>query len=178
MGNLPHLQALIGGYLGAPDATPPRLSRTDLLKMAGITSRQLTYYIQCGAVSPPIGRTRSAAYTLDHVKQAKRVRHHLSSEMTVAQIAEAFSRGGKGLQKLRRSTAPAWPRQAQRATIYRVSEGIHVFASEELLPTETFIIKRLLKAGELTAKERLRMSGDLAQRAAELPAKRAPSGRR
>jgi len=152
-----HWEALMGGFLGAPPTQPKRISRQELLKAGGVSDRQLRYFIKCGAVRPPIGKTRGASYTLEHLSQVKRVVQLQKNGMTVAQVAEAYA---KGKRDHLRKAAPLRPSSAIRETVYPVTNGIRVVAAEELLPSEQALLRRLLRAGETTSRERQSMMSE------------------
>lgn len=149
-------EALLQGSFGAPQTESRRMSRDQLLRGAGITARQLTYYIRNGVVSPPVGRTRSATYTVDHQKQIRRVLAELAKGKTVREIAEVYASGSRTQELKRQAVAASRQGAIRSATIHFVCDGIFVVAYNELLPSETAVLKRILKAGERTLKERTR----------------------
>lgn len=141
---------LAGAYVAAGSSEAAPITRDRLLKLTGVTDSQLNYYIRQGAVKPPNGRTRAAKYSVDHVLQVRRVTHLLRrGDWTVQQIAESFDPS-------RRRTSASKQRSAgvDHETIYRVNDRIRIVVSDDLLDVDRIILKRLLKAGESTIKER------------------------
>lgn len=132
---------------GSP-TEPKFFSRSEVLIRAGITSRQLRYYIEMGAVARPIGKTRSAKFTLNHIHQAQRVATLLKeSEMTVAMIAEAYSSSTSGSRAIQTQKAPG-DGSAVKLIRHNLTDGVCILVHEELLPTEKKLLSDLLKVGK------------------------------
>lgn len=154
------------------------MSRTALLKATGITSRQLTYYTQRGAVARPVGKTRAAKYTVSHLHQVRRVVELLNKyQTTVAQIAEAFA-GQIPSARPAKTKADPRPQSSTKLHVLRLSDGIHIMVAEELLPTEKKLLRAILKAGELVQRDRLKLATEVMTREQDLQEQVSGRGRR
>ena len=71
-----------------PADPTPRLSLDQLAAAAGLPARTVRYYIQLGLVDRPVGETRAAYYTPEHLEQL----------LTV----QKWSQGGLSLESIRR----------------------------------------------------------------------------
>lgn len=144
----------------APPTDPQFIKKADLLAAAGITSRQLRYFIQMGAVARPIGKSRHAQYTVAHLQQAKRVVWELqTTDRTVAQIAEIHARKTPGVRPAKQEPKVR-PSTAEVSITYRLTAGVSVVVRDRLLPTETQLLKKLLELGKLSLRERLQMTNE------------------
>ena len=65
----------------------------DLAALANVPRRTLRYYIQLGLVDRPIGETRAAYYTWQHLRQLLDVRERTEQGWSLERIAEAQRRG-------------------------------------------------------------------------------------
>jgi DNA-binding transcriptional MerR regulator len=154
---VPHFAALTGGYALAGPTNPRAYTRKELLGLTGITSRQLTYYIEKGAVDAPEGRTRAAKYTHNHVQQIRRtVDLKTRSNITVSEIAETFARRARspGRKASSQENCQGYPKVQH---VYQVTDGISIVSSGNLLASEQAILERLKKAATSSMKERARM---------------------
>lgn len=153
MARLSPFDSLMGGFAFASATEPTRVTRQKLLALTGVTDSQLSYYIRLGAVSGPNGRTRAAYYTMDHVKQVKRVVHLLKQpEWTVQQVAEAFKKSSRAYRK--EPSAKPERSAVEHETVHHINENIRIVVSQHLLDTDRVILRRLLKASEMSIKER------------------------
>lgn len=149
---------------GAPATTPRPIEKQKLLNAAAITDRQLKYFIRCGAVSRPLGVTKAATYTSEHLAQIRRVVNLVKTKgLTVLQVAEFSAQGRKGI-RAKRESPTLRPSRSTQETVYRLSEGLRVVAAGELLPSEHALLKRLLKAGETSLKERAKLASEVMTR--------------
>lgn len=70
-------------------ATPDRTYTLDeLATLAGVPRRTVRYYIQLGLVDRPIGETRAAYYTWDHLRQLLEVRKLAEQGLSLERIRE------------------------------------------------------------------------------------------
>lgn len=156
------MRALIGGYAMAPPTEPRSFSREELLKLTGITPSQLNYYVREGAVSKPIGRTRAARYSMGHVEQIRRVIDQLTIPgWTVGKIAEAAARTKTGRKAW---SAPKSPGTVVTENAYSVSENVRIVVRQEPLAIEKDLVNRMIKAAEMTMKERRRYDSESLER--------------
>lgn len=149
---------MLGPNAFAPPTDLQFIKKADLLLAAGITSRQLRYFIQMGAVARPIGKSRHAQYTVTHLQQAKRVAWELQTTgRTVAEIAEIHAKRTPGVRPAKQEPKVR-PSTGETSITYRLTEGVSVVVRDRLLPTETQLLRKLLKVGTLSLRERLRMT--------------------
>src|SRR4051794_35627969 len=59
-----------------------------LAALAGVNPRTVRYYIQLGLVDRPIGETRAAHYTWQHLKQLLEVRGYTEQGFSLERIGE------------------------------------------------------------------------------------------
>jgi DNA-binding transcriptional MerR regulator len=69
-----------------------RYSLDQLAELAGVNRRTVRYYIQLGLVDPPLGQTRAAHYTWQHLKQLLEVRGYTEQGFSLERIG-ALMRG-------------------------------------------------------------------------------------
>lgn len=136
------------------------LTKEQILQVTGITSRQLRYYTEKGAVSRPIGHTRAAQYTIKHLHQVelvlKLMREHQTS---VQEIAETYAENVPEVKATKQKLHPA-SSQVQKLLIYRLTSGIRIVANEDLLPTEKRLLQELLRTGKLSIARRAEMASE------------------
>ncbi len=125
--------------LGAP------LSLGDLSRATGIPERRLRYYIEVGAVSPAIGRTRAAHYNSSHVRQVLAVVKALKDSRPITGLA---NRKGQEGPDTGAGLAPDWP-AARMTANYRLTEHLSLVAEPALDARE----KRLLKVLRAAARD-------------------------
>lgn len=65
-----------------------RYDAEELATLANVPRRTLRYYIQLGLVDRPIGETRAAVYTWQHLRQLLEVRELTEQGLSLEQIAE------------------------------------------------------------------------------------------
>ena len=72
------------------EATRPNQVYTldQLAELAGVNRRTIRYYIQLGLIDRPIGETRAAYYTWQHLKQLLEVRGYTEQGFSLERIAE------------------------------------------------------------------------------------------
>lgn len=135
-------------YMTVSPTEPQFFSRSELLKAARISSRQLTYYMHKGAVARPIGKTRAAKFTIAHVHQAQRVVELLKNhQTTVSEIAETYASNTPGARAVKTPSA-ARDRSAVKLIKHPLTEGVCILVEEELLPTEKKLLSELLKVAK------------------------------
>jgi DNA-binding transcriptional MerR regulator len=71
-----------------------RYSLDQIAELAGVNPRTVRYYIQLGLVERPIGETRAAHYTWQHLKSLLEVRGYTEQGFSLERIAELM-RGGE-----------------------------------------------------------------------------------
>jgi DNA-binding transcriptional MerR regulator len=59
-----------------------------LAELAGVNRRTVRYYIQLGLVDSPVGQTRAAHYTWQHLKQLLEVRGYTEQGFSLERIGE------------------------------------------------------------------------------------------
>ncbi len=151
------LDHLFRPHLHDSPTEPRTYSRAQLLAATGITSRQLTYFMQKGAVARPMGNTRAAKYTVSHLHQVQRVVELLKKhQTTVAEVAEAYASNTPGSRAVKQPSA-ARPRSAEKLIVHRLTEGVRVVVDEDLLPTEKKLLAALLKVGKQVEDARLKL---------------------
>jgi DNA-binding transcriptional MerR regulator len=142
------LDALFRHFMTDAPTEAKLFSRSELLTAAGITSRQLTYYIQKGAVARPIGKTRAAKFTIDHLHQAQRVVELLKNhQTTVPEIAEAYASNTPGARAVK---TPSLARDSSAVKLIKhpLTAGVCILVDDELLPTEKRLLAELLKVAK------------------------------
>ena len=77
------------------DPTTPdrRYSADELATLAGVPRRTLRYYIQLGLIDPPVGQTRAAYYTWQHLRQLLEVRRLTEQGFSLERVQELQTRG-------------------------------------------------------------------------------------
>jgi DNA-binding transcriptional MerR regulator len=73
--------------------TDRRFDAEELATFASVPRRTLRYYIQLGLVDRPVGETRAAYYTWQHLRQLLEVRELTEQGLSLEQVAER-RRGG------------------------------------------------------------------------------------
>jgi DNA-binding transcriptional MerR regulator len=71
-----------------PVTPTPSYSLDELAALACVTRRTVRYYIQLGLVSRPIGETRAAIYTVEHLEQLLTVVKYSNAGLSLDRIAE------------------------------------------------------------------------------------------
>lgn len=98
-------------------------SLDQLAELAGVNRRTVRYYIQLGLVARPIGETRAAHYTWQHLKELLEVRGYTEQGFSLERIGELMR--GEG-------TAPAAAHHARPGSI-TVQSHIHLANGVELV---------------------------------------------
>jgi DNA-binding transcriptional MerR regulator len=71
-----------------PDTKDTHYTLDQLAELAGVNRRTVRYYIQLGLVDSPLGQTRAAHYTWQHLKQLLEVRGYTEQGFSLERIAE------------------------------------------------------------------------------------------
>ena len=71
-----------------PTTPDRRYSADELTTLAGVPHRTLRYYIQLGLVDRPIGETRAAYYTWQHLRQLLEVRRLTEQGFSLERVQE------------------------------------------------------------------------------------------
>lgn len=151
---------LLDPHRTAAPTTSQVFSRKELLAAAGITSRQLTYYMQKGVVARPLGNTRAAQYTASHLHQVQRVVELLQNgQVNVSEIAEAYAPHTPGFRPTKRPPVEV-PKTCVKLLVYPLTPGVRIFVDENLLPTEERLLAALLKAGKIDQRTRLKLASE------------------
>lgn len=95
----------------------------ELAGLANVPRRTLRYYIQLGLVDRPIGETRAAYYTWQHLKQLLEIRELTEQGFSLERIAELREEG----------TTPPAAASAPRAGHVSVQSHIHLADGVELV---------------------------------------------
>ena len=94
-----------------------------LADLAGVNRRTVRYYIQLGLVDRPIGETRAAHYTWQHLKQLLEVRGYTEQGFSLERIGEL----------MRREDAPPPAASLARSGSITVQSHIHLADGVELV---------------------------------------------
>lgn len=151
-------ESLLQPFLAGAPTNTQFFTKEGLLRATGITPRQLRYYTEMGAVSPAIGHTRAARYTIKHLHQVERVVSLLRSYSTsVREIAEAYAESIPGVKPAKQRYL-ANSAQVDKLIVHRVTEGIRIVVNENLSPTEMRLLQELLKTSKLSAAKRVALA--------------------
>lgn len=71
-----------------PTTPNPTYTLDQLADLAGLNRRTVRYYIQLGLVDAPVGQTRAAHYTWQHLKQLLEVRGYSEQGFSLERIGE------------------------------------------------------------------------------------------
>ena len=76
------------------DARHPgqQFTADELATLANVPRRTLRYYIQLGLVDRPVGETRAAYYTRQHLKRLLEIRDYTDQGFSLERIGELLSR--------------------------------------------------------------------------------------
>ena len=108
--------------MAQPDSNT-RYSLDELAALAGVPRRTVRYYIQLGLVDRPIGETRAAYYTWQHLRELLEVRQLTEQGFSLERV-----------QELRRQQAePPAAASAPRAGSISVQSHIHIADGVELV---------------------------------------------
>lgn len=178
MKSWPLIDHLFRPHLYDSPTEPKVYSRSQLLTATGITSRQLSYLMQKGAVARPIGKTRAARYTISHLHQVQRAVELMTRyQTTVSEIAEAYASRTPGARAIKQPSA-ARPRSAERQIVHRLTDGVRVVVDEDLLPTEKKLLTALLKVGAQLEQDRMKLLDEVLTREQRLKDQVTPNRRR
>lgn len=75
------------------DPTRKTYSADDLAVHAGIPRRTIRYYIELGLVDRPIGETRAAYYTWQHLQQLLEIRKLTEQGFSLERVRELLTQG-------------------------------------------------------------------------------------
>lgn len=103
-----------------------RYSADELAALANVPRRTLRYYIQLGLVERPIGETRAAYYTWQHLRQLLEVRRLTEQGFSLEQILALQEQQGTGPDA---SSPPA----AARPGTVSVRSHVHLAAGVDLV---------------------------------------------
>jgi DNA-binding transcriptional MerR regulator len=76
-----------------PTSPDRRYSADELATLAGVPRRTLRYYIQLGLIERPIGETRAAYYTWQHLRQLLEVRRLSEQGFSLERVQELLAQG-------------------------------------------------------------------------------------
>jgi DNA-binding transcriptional MerR regulator len=76
-----------------PTTADRRYSADELVTLAGVPRRTLRYYIQLGLIDRPIGETRAAYYTWQHLRQLLEVRRLTEQGFSLERVQALLARG-------------------------------------------------------------------------------------
>lgn len=125
----------------------------DLCRLSGATPRQVRYFINERAVSPPEGKTRAARYTTAHLRQVEEVLHALQEQgLSVPEVAEARRKKERGRDQasteMLREVSPRGKHLA--VIVYPITERIGIYCASSLTPSEARTVAQLKKAAGLS----------------------------
>ena len=100
-----------------------RYSADELATLAGVPRRTLRYYIQLGLVDRPVGETRAAYYTWQHLRQLLEVRRLTEQGFSLERVQELLARGDE----------PPPAAAAPRAGSISVQSHVHLTDGVELV---------------------------------------------
>lgn len=75
------------------EQTPPTYTADELATHAGIPRRTIRYYIELGLVDRPIGETRAAYYTWQHLQQLLEVKKYTEQGFSLERVRELLAQG-------------------------------------------------------------------------------------
>ena len=78
----------------------------ELEDASGLSKRTIKYYAQLGLISPAIGETRSARYSVSHLNEIEFIRNLQNKGYTLKQIQEMKPRAEDTVPKKRKIAAP------------------------------------------------------------------------
>jgi DNA-binding transcriptional MerR regulator len=81
--------------MNAPTQPDSQYTLDQLTTLAGVPRRTVRYYIQLGLVDRPVGETRAAYYTWQHLKQLLEVRGYTEQGFSLERIRELQRRGSE-----------------------------------------------------------------------------------
>ena len=67
----------------------------ELATLANVPRRTLRYYIQLGLVDRPVGETRAAYYTRQHLKRLLEIREYTDQGFSLERVSELLSRNAE-----------------------------------------------------------------------------------
>ena len=100
-----------------------RYTADELAGLANVPRRTLRYYIQLGLVDRPIGETRAAYYTWQHLKQLLEIRALTEQGFSLERVAELREHG----------TTPPAATSAPRPGHVSIQSHIHLADGVELV---------------------------------------------
>jgi len=106
-----------------PETKETQYTLDRLAELAGLNRRTVRYYIQLGLVDPPLGQTRAAHYTWQHLRQLLEVRGYTEQGFSLERIGEL----------LRGEDTPPPAAQLARPGSLTVQTHIHLAEGVELV---------------------------------------------
>jgi DNA-binding transcriptional MerR regulator len=111
---------------------PTQYTLDHLANLAGVPRRTVRYYIQLGLVDRPIGETRAAYYTWQHLRQLLEIRRLTEQGFSLERVRELMEQGAP------RAAAPAMTLLATAARAPRpgsltVQSHVHLADGVELV---------------------------------------------
>ncbi len=102
-----------------------RHSARQLSELTGLPLRTIRYYVQEGLVERPVGQTRSAHYTDDHLADLAQVRQLAEGGLRLERIRAIM----EARRNERRGVLPASPADLEVWTHLRIAEGVRLLVS-------------------------------------------------
>jgi len=122
------------------------LTRDDLMRLGGVSARELKDMIEKGAVDPAIVPTSGATYSMWHVEQVRTIKALQRDGYTVGEAAELIAIGRNSmtasLDVPRRHSTP------NHGVEFRVSSGIRVIVEGRLGALESRSLSAVLIAAK------------------------------
>jgi DNA-binding transcriptional MerR regulator len=94
---------------------------SELSERSGVSVRNLKRYIQLGLLRPPVGRTRAASYSEDHLKEVTRIQAMQREGRSLEEIGQTMAAAGT-----ERRTSNARSTQATDLRVVAVSEQVFI----------------------------------------------------
>ncbi len=111
---------------GLPQDTAQEcLSLDDLERLSGVARRTIRYYIQLGLVSRPLGETRAAHYTWEHLADLLAIRRLTGQGLALDAVRRRL-RGGTDA-----SDEPQEPGALRVATHIRLAPGVELVVDSD-----------------------------------------------
>ena len=105
------------------DEAAKTYSSDDLANIAGVPRRTIRYYVGMGLLDRPIGETRAAHYTSEHLRQLLEIRRLTDQGLSLDRVREV----------LRGQTEPPAETRARRAGDIEVKSHLHVAPGVEVV---------------------------------------------
>ena len=103
-------------------STDTQYTLEELTRQAGLPRRTIRYYIQLGLVDRPIGETRAAYYTWQHLRQLLEVRRLTEQGFSLERVRELLAQGDNPTA----AAAPARPGSLTVQSHVHLADGVEL----------------------------------------------------